>query len=99
VIKKDSGFINKIIAYCGKIDLNINKLIKTSNLPKFFIAMGSLDDVYPSYCNDSFIKEVRNLGCEVEFILHSKGEHGFEVFNEGEETNRIIEQTIKFIGQ
>lgn len=93
----NTGFINKIITYYGKIDLNIIKMMNTSSFPKFFIAMGSLDDVYPSDCNDSFIKEARDLGCEVEFILHSKGEHGFEAFNEGEETNRIIEQTIKFI--
>lgn len=61
--------------------------------------MGALDDVYLPDCNDNFIKEAKNLGCDVEFMLHSKGEHGFEVFNEGEETNRIIEHTIKFIGK
>ncbi len=64
-----------------------------------WIAMGSLDDVYSADCNDNFIEEVRNLGCEVEFVLHSKGEHGFEAFNEGEETNRIIDDTIKFINK
>lgn len=97
VMEVNTGFINKIITYYGKIDSSIIEMINTSHLPKFFIAMGALDDVYTSDCNDNFIKEVRNLGCEVEYILHSKGEHGFEVFNEGEETNRIIEDTIEFI--
>ena len=97
IMEINTGFINKIITYYGKLDLSIIKMIDKSCLPKFLIAMGSLDDVYPFDCNDDFIKEVRNLGCEVEFILHSKGEHGFEVYNEGEETNRIIEETIKFI--
>lgn len=68
-----------------------------NNKDIFGIAMGFLDDVYPFDCNDDFINEVRNLGCEVEYILHSKGEHGFEAFNQCEETNRIIEDTIKFI--
>lgn len=97
VMEINTGFINKIITYYGKIESSIIEMINTYHLPKFFIAMGALDDIYPSDCNDNFIKEVRDLGCDVEFILHSKGEHGFEVFNEGEETNRIIEQTIKFI--
>lgn len=97
VMEINTGFINKIITYYGKLDSCILEMINTSSLPKFFIAMGFSDDVYPYDCNDSFISEARDLGCEVEFILHSKGEHGFEVFNEGEETNRIIEQTIKFI--
>ena len=97
IMEINTGFINKIITYYGKLDLSIIKMIDKSCLPKFLIAMGSLDDVYPFDCNEDFIKEVRNLGCEVEFILHSKGEHGFEVYNEGEETNRIIEETIKFI--
>lgn len=97
VMEINTGFINKIITYYGKIESSIIKFINTSNLPKFFIAMGALDEIYPSDCNDNFIKEARELGCEVEFILHSIGEHGFEVFNEGEETNRIIDQTIKFI--
>ncbi len=97
IMEINTGFINKIITYYGKLDSSIIKMINKSCLPKFFIAMGSLDDVYSADCNDNFIKEVRNLGCEVEFILHSKGEHGFEAYNEGEETNRIIEETIKFI--
>jgi len=94
IMEINTGFINKIITYYGKLDSSIIKMIDKSCLPKFLIAMGSLDDVYPFDCNDDFIKEVRNLGCEVEFILHSKGEHGFEAFNECEETNRIIEETI-----
>ena len=97
IMEINTGFINKIITYYGKLDSSIIKMINKSCLPKFLIAMGSLDDVYSTDCNDNFIKEVRNLGCEVEFILHSKGEHGFEAYNEGEETNRIIEETIKFI--
>lgn len=97
VMEINTGFINKIITYYGKIESSIIEMINTSHLPKFFIAMGALDDIYPSDCNNSFIKEVKELGCEVEFILHSSGEHGFEVFNEGEETNRIIEQTIRFV--
>lgn len=97
IMEINTGFINKIITYYGKLDSSIIKMINKSCLPKFLIAMGSLDDVYPYDCNNDFIKEVRNLGCEVEFILHSKGEHGFEAYNEGEETNRIIEETIKFI--
>lgn len=97
VLEINTGFINKIVTYYGKIESSIVEMINTSYLPKFFIAMGALDDIYPSDCNDNFIKEARELGCEVEFILHSIGEHGFEVFNEGEETKRIIEQTIKFI--
>lgn len=97
VMEINTGFINKVIAYYGKLDSNMIKLIKGRHLPEFFIAMGALDDVYPYDCNDNFIKEARDLGCEVKFILHSKGEHGFEVFNEGEETDRIIEQTIEFI--
>jgi len=97
IMEINTGFINKIITYYGKLDSSIIKMIDKSCLPKFLIVMGSLDDVYPFDCNDNFIKEVRNLGCEVELILHTKGEHGFEVYNEGEETNRIIEETIKFI--
>lgn len=97
IMEINTGIINKIIAYYGKLDSSIIDMINKSCLPKFLIAMGSLDDVYSSDCNDNFIEEVRNLGCEVEFVLHSKGEHGFEVFNEGEETNRIIDDTIKFI--
>lgn len=97
VMEINTGFINKIITYYGKIESSIIELINTSHLPKFFIAMGALDDIYPSDCNNKFIKEARELGCEIEFILHSAGEHGFEVFNEGEETNRIIEQTIRFV--
>lgn len=97
VMEINTGFINKIITYYGKIESSIIELINTSHLPKFFIAMGALDDIYHSDCNNKFIKEARELGCEIEFILHSAGEHGFEVFNEGEETNKIIEQTIRFV--
>lgn len=97
IMEINTGFINKIITYYGKLDSSIIKMIDKSCLPRFLIVMGSLDDVYSSDCNDNFINEVKNLGCEVEFILHTKGEHGFEAFNEGEETNRIIEETIKFI--
>jgi hypothetical protein len=99
IMEINTGFIKKIIAYYGKIDSSIVEMINKTCLPKFLIAMGALDDVYLPDCNDSFIKEAKNLGCDVEFMLHSKGEHGFEVFNEGEETNRIIEHTIKFIGE
>lgn len=97
IMEINTGFINKIITYYGKLDSSIIKMINKSYLPKFLIVMGYLDDVYPTDCNDNFIKEVRNLGCEVEFVLHSKGEHGFDAFNECEETNKIIEETIKFI--
>lgn len=97
IMEINTGFINKIITYYGKLDSSIIKMINKSCLPKFLIAMGCLDDVYSIDCNDNFIKEARNLGCEVQLILHSKGEHGFEAFNECEETNRIIEETIKFI--
>jgi hypothetical protein len=97
IMEINTGFINKIITYYGKLDSSIIKMINKYCLPKFLIVMGCLDDVYSADCNDNSIEEVRNLGCEVEFILHSKGEHGFEAFNECEETNRIIEETIKFI--
>ncbi len=99
IMEINTGFINKIIVYYGKIDTSIIDMIKKQHLPRFLIAMGAFDDVYAPDCNDSFIKSVRDLGCEVEFLLHSKGEHGFEVFNEGEETNMIIEKTIAFINK
>ncbi|MDF2505090.1 hypothetical protein [Clostridium sp.] len=97
IMEINTGFINKVITYYGKLDSSVIKMINKSCLPKFLIAMGFLDDVYPNDCNDDFIKEAKNLGCEVEFILHSKGEHGFDAFNECEETCRVIEETIKFI--
>ncbi len=99
IIEINTGFINKIVVYYGKIDENIIKIIDNERLPKFLIVMGYLDDVYSHDCNDYFIEEARNLGCELEFIMHSEGEHGFDAFNEGEVTRKIIENTIKFLSK
>ncbi|WMJ76058.1 MULTISPECIES: hypothetical protein [unclassified Sedimentibacter] len=99
VIEINTGFINKIVVYYGKIDESIIKIMDPERLPKFLIVMGYLDDIYSPNCNDYFIKEAKNLGCEVEFNMHPEGEHGFDAFNEGEKTSKIIEDTIRFISK
>jgi len=60
-------------------------------------AMRAIDYASSIDCNDVFIENARELECEVEFVIHSKGEHEFKAFNEVEETNSIIEKTIIFI--
>lgn len=96
-INGNSEFIKSIIAYYGKIDSNSFEHLEKNNTPAVFIAMGALDDIFSTDCNDEFIKNAKKLGSRVEFIIHSKGEHGFDVFNDDEETKLIIDKTIEFI--
>ncbi|MFT5872462.1 MAG: hypothetical protein ACI8WT_001393 [Clostridium sp.] len=65
--------------------------------PKVLIAMGMQDDVLDVSCNDEFIDEGLSHGWNIVKLIHSFGEHGFDAFDEGEETNQIIRRTIDFL--
>lgn len=96
-IKGNSDYIKSIVAYYGKIDPSSFELLEKNHCPAVFIAMGALDDNYSTDCNNEFVNNAKKLGASVEMIIHSKGEHGFDVFNDDEETKVIIDRTIDFI--
>ena len=96
-LKGNSECIKSIVAYYGKIDQGSFEHFEKDQCPAVFIAMGALDDIFSTDCNDEFINNAKKLGSPVEFIIHSKGEHGFDVFNDDEETKVIIDRTIEFI--
>ncbi len=96
-INGNSDFIKSFIAYYGKIDPSSFEKLRKNQCPAVFIAMGALDDIFSTDCNDEFINNAKKLGSPIEFIIHSKGEHGFDVFNDDEETKLIIDKTIEFI--
>lgn len=93
----NTGFLKSIVVYYGKLDNSILSTVTNSKLPPIFIAMGALDSTIPAGSNDKFISEARDMGCEIISVVHSKGIHGFDVFNNDEESYDIIEKTIKFI--
>ena len=95
----NKGFIKRIVAYYGKIDPGSLDSLSKEQYPSVFIAMGAVDDVFSPECNDSFISHAKYLGCMVELVVHSNGEHGFDAFNKDDETIDIINKTIKFIGK
>jgi hypothetical protein len=48
--------------------------------------------------NDTFISKAKESGCNITKMVHSKGGHGFDVFNASdEETKNIIDETLKFM--
>ncbi len=94
----NTGFIKCIVAYYGKIEFSLDNLIE-EDLPKIFIAMAQYDEMFPLNCNEPFIQYAKNKGFEVEDMIHSKGKHGFDAFNDDEETRIIINKTIDFINK
>jgi len=95
----NTGFITEIVAYYGKIDNSILTETEIEKRPKILIAMGMLDDTFDINCNDELILQGKSNGWNIEKLVHSYGEHGFDAFNEGEESNEIILRTIKFLSE
>ena len=93
----DQGFIKSIIVYYGRIDQSILELIPNKEFPPFLIVMAAKDRMIPVNANDDFINQLKKRGSRIEKIVHSSGQHGFELYNDNQETYEIIEKTIEFI--
>jgi dienelactone hydrolase len=97
-MQENTGFVKKVIAYYGQINKSILTIKTNVKLPSFFIAMGALDKNFPPNMNDTFISKAKESGCNITKMVHSKGGHGFDVFNASDdETKNIIDKTLKFI--
>lgn len=91
----DTGFIKSIVAYYGKMPLDI--LEGDRELPPIFMAKARLDDIIPSDANDEFLRKAKELQYNVTEVVHNNGKHGFDVYNDDEESYNIIAKSLEFI--
>jgi len=96
-LKVNTGFIDSVIAYYGEVDSVVLENDQITGLPPIFIAMAQNDNIIPVNINNDFIEQAKASGCQITYMVHSNGKHGFELYNDDDETRNIIEKTIEFI--
>jgi len=93
----DTDFIDSIVAYYGKMPMTILENSSELKLPPMFIVKAAYDQYFPSDSNDEFIGKVRALGCKITEVVHSEGKHGFDLFDDNEQSYEIIKKSLEFI--
>jgi hypothetical protein len=62
-----------------------------------FIAQAGLDRSSVNQGLDNLATKVEESGAAVEMVIYEEGEHGFDIWNDTEESREIIEQTLAFM--
>lgn len=96
-VSVDTGFIDSIVAYYGKMPISILDNTSGGKLPPMFVAKAARDSYFASDCNDEFLEKASDLECNVTEVVHSEGVHGFDVFTDNEESYDIIKKSLDFI--
>ena len=62
-----------------------------------FIAKAGLDRININKSIDLFYNELEKMNTAVQYEEHKNGKHGFDIFNNDDESKRIIKATINFL--
>lgn len=66
------------------------------NIP-IFIAQAGLDRSSVNQGLDTLAAKAKDSGATVEMVINKEGEHGFDIWNDTDESRAIIEQTLAFM--
>ena len=97
VLSVDTGLIDSIVAYYGKLPISVLENKQGNELPPIFIAKAGLESHFSSDCNDEFLTKAAELKCSITEVLHPEGVHGFDVYTNGDKTCEIIKESLAFI--
>jgi len=68
-------------------------------LPPMLVARAGKDREDINRSIEVFMERARERGAPVELLEHPQGQHGFDVFDEGERTREIIARTLEFFDE
>ncbi|MFZ5351342.1 MAG: alpha/beta hydrolase family protein [Bacillota bacterium] len=95
--KVDTGFIKSITAYYGKLPEGVLEDKYKNHMPPVFLAEAANDSFFSKDCNDNFVNKANGLGHSVRRVVHQSGTHGFDLYDDSDETLEIINSSIDFI--
>lgn len=97
ILSADTGLIDSIVTYYGKLPLSVLENKEGNELPPMFIAKAGLENYFSPDCNDEFLSKAVEAGCNITEEVHPEGVHGFDVYTEGDKTCEIIKESLSFI--
>lgn len=95
-VSVDSGFIDSIVAYYGKMPMEILEK-DIEKLPPIFMAEAGKDYVVGTDANEGFLNRAKELDINITKALHAEGKHGFDVLNDDKVSQEIIKTSLEFI--
>ena len=63
----------------------------------FFIVKGGRDDTGLNPSIDRFVEKAREANISVEFVDYEDGIHGFDIWQDTDESREIVKQTVEFM--
>ena len=63
----------------------------------FFVVKGGRDDTGLNPSIDRFVEKAREANISVEFVEYEDGIHGFDVWQDTDESREIVKQTVEFM--
>ncbi len=102
-LRNSPPYIKAVVAYSARLSSElpefspIELLKKSPHFPPFLLVTAGHDDFYVPAEVESFLAAAKAKGAEVTHIHVADGEHGFEIFNDYEESRDALLRTFIFL--